>query len=277
MKKAQILDCTLRDGAYLVDKTFGDAVIRGIINGLRESKIDIIEIGFLQTDGFGEGKTVFSNAADASRFVPANKDNTMYTVLADYSRYDVELLDDNPGDSFDAVRVCFFKHERDGAVEFCKRVAEKGYKFFVQPVDVLGYSDKEIIDLIEKVNPLMPYCFSIVDTFGSMYEDDLERVYHLINNNLTYTSKIGFHSHNNMQMSSALSQSFLRMSYGSREAVVDTTVSGMGRGGRQDSTWGALGGAHSGFLLFSPQVPGPPFSQPLFRDWLPCPWLLSYS
>ena len=230
MKKAQILDCTLRDGAYLVDKTFGDAVIRGIINGLRESNIDIIEIGFLQTDGFGEGKTVFMNAVDASRFVPENKENTMYTVLADYSRYDVGLLDNNPGNSFDAVRVCFFKHEREEAVEFCKKVAEKGYKFFVQPVDILGYSDKEIIDLIEKVNPLMPYCFSIVDTFGSMYEDDLERVYHLINNNLTYTSKIGFHSHNNMQMSSALSQSFLRMSYSSREAVVDTTVSGMGRG-----------------------------------------------
>ena len=52
MKKAQILDCTLRDGAYLIDKTFGDTVIRGIISGLRDACIDVIEIGFLQTDGF---------------------------------------------------------------------------------------------------------------------------------------------------------------------------------------------------------------------------------
>lgn len=230
MKKAQILDCTLRDGAYLINKKFGDTVIKGIINGLSNALIDIIEIGFLQTEEFGEGKTVFANAADASRFVPANKKNTMYTVLADYSRYDVELLDENPGNSFDAVRVCFFKKEREDAVRFCQRVAEKGYKFFVQPVDILGYSDRELIDLIEKVNPLNPYCFSIVDTFGSMYEDDLERVFHLIDHNLVYTSKIGFHSHNNMQMSSALSQSFLKMTYSSRESVVDTTVSGMGRG-----------------------------------------------
>ena len=230
MRKAQMLDCTLRDGAYLIDKKFGDNVIKGMIGGLLKSNVDIIEIGFLQTEGFGEGKTVFANAADAARFVPQPKGKTMYTVLADYSRYDVELLDENPGNSFDAVRVCFFKKEREGAVEFCKRVAEKGYKFFVQPVDILGYSDKEMIDLIEKVNPLNPYCFSIVDTFGSMYEDDLERVYHLIDHNLVYTSKIGFHSHNNMQMSSALSQSFLRMTYSSRESVVDTTVAGMGRG-----------------------------------------------
>ena len=230
MKKAQILDCTLRDGAYLIDKKFGDPVIKGIIKGLANAFIDIIEIGFLQTDGFGEGKTVFANAADASRFIPKNKKNTMYTVLADYSRYDVEMLDENPGNSFDAVRVCFFKHEREDAVRFCQRVAEKGYKFFVQPVDILGYTDRELIDLIEKVNPLNPYCFSIVYTFGSMYEDDLERVFHLIDHNLVYTSKVGFHSHNNMQMSSALSQSFLKMTYSARESVVDTTVSGMGRG-----------------------------------------------
>lgn len=230
MKKAQILDCTLRDGAYLVDKKFGDNVIRGIVNGLVKSNIDIIEIGFLQTEGHGEGKTVFANAADAARFVPAVKGKTMYTVLADYSRYDVNKLDYNPGNSFDAIRVCFFKHERNYIAEFCQKVAEKGYKFFVQPVDILGYSDGEIIELIEMVNSLDPYCFSIVDTFGSMYEDDLERIFHLIEHNLVYTSKIGFHSHNNLQMSSALTQRFLRLTSGTRGAVVDTTVSGMGRG-----------------------------------------------
>ena len=230
MKKAQILDCTLRDGAYLVDKKFGDNVIRGIINGLIASNIDAIEIGFLQTEGFGEGKTVFANAKDAARCIPQPKENVMYAVMADYSRYDVDWLEDNPGNSFDAVRVCFFKHERYGAVDFCRSVSNKGYKVFVQPVDILGYSDQELLELISLVNPISPYCFSIVDTFGSMYEDDLERVFHLINHNLVYSCKVGFHSHNNMQMSSALSQSFLKMTYSSREAVVDTTVSVMGRG-----------------------------------------------
>lgn len=230
MRNAKILDCTLRDGAYLVDKTFGDTVIHGMIKGLAAANIDIIEIGFLQNEGFGNGKTVFKDGADAARFVPKEKGNTMYTVLADYSRYDVDNLDENTGNTFDAVRVCFFKHEREGAVEFCKKVHKKGYKFFVQPVDILGYSDNELIDLLDKMGALNPYCFSIVDTFGSMYVDDLERVYYLINHNLPFESRIGFHSHNNMQMSSALSQAFLRMSHGTREVVVDTTVSGMGRG-----------------------------------------------
>lgn len=230
MNHAMLLDCTLRDGAYLIDKKFGDTTIHGIVNGLQKTGIDIIEIGFLQDDDFGEGKTVFKNSLDAEKFVPADKGNTQYAVLADFCRYSIENLDDYTGKSFDAVRACFFKKERYDVLEFCKQVKAKGYKLFVQPVDILGYTDTEIIEFVNLVNAIEPYCFSIVDTFGSMYVDDLQRVYSLIDHNLVSTSKIGFHSHNNMQMSSALSQEFLKMTFGKREVVVDTTLSGMGRG-----------------------------------------------
>ena len=230
MNYAKILDCTLRDGAYLVDKKFGDNTIHGIISGLEDANIDIIEIGFLQDEGMGEGKTVYKNAGEAKKFIPKEKGNTIFAALADYSRYSIENLEENDGTSIDAVRACFFKNERYDVIEFCKEVKRKGYKLFVQPVDILGYTDSEIIELIENVNELEPYCFSIVDTFGSMYADDLQRVFSLIDHNLVYSSKIGFHSHNNMQMSNALSQEFLKISYGKREVVVDTTISGMGRG-----------------------------------------------
>lgn len=230
MNHAKLLDCTLRDGAYLVDKKFGDNTIYGIISGLEEANIDIIEIGFLQDEGMGEGKTVYNNAKDAKKFIPKEKGNTIFAVLADYSRYSIDNLEQNDGESIDAVRACFFKKERYEVIEFCKEIKRKGYKLFVQPVDILGYSDSEIIELVESVNELEPYCFSIVDTFGSMFVDDLQRVFSLIDHNLIYSSKIGFHSHNNMQMSNALSQEFLKISYGKRQVVVDTTISGMGRG-----------------------------------------------
>lgn len=230
MGKARLLDCTLRDGAYLVDKKFGDPTIKGIIKGLQKANVDYIEIGFLQDDGFGEGKTVYKNAEDASRFIPEDKGNSEFTVLADFSRYSIENLEDNPGNSIDAVRECFFKHERYAAIEVCKEIKKRGYKVFVQPVDILGYSDAEILELIQLVNQVEPYCISIVDTFGSMYEEDLQHIYSIINHNLVSNCKIGFHSHNNMQLSNALSQAFLRMAHGKRQVIVDGTVSGMGRG-----------------------------------------------
>lgn len=230
MKGVQILDCTLRDGAYLVNKKFGDDTINGIIDGLVKAGMDIVEIGFLQDNEFAPGKTVFLNSKEARRFIPEQRGNTSFSVLADYSRYSVENLDEYDGKSFDAVRVCFFKHERYEALRYFKAVQKKGYKLFVQPVDILGYTDTELIELIEMVNEIEPYCFSIVDTFGSMYEEDLQRVYYMVDHNLCHTTQIGFHSHNNMQMSSGLSQAFLRMALGHRNVVVDATISGMGRG-----------------------------------------------
>lgn len=230
MDHAKLLDCTLRDGAYLVDKKFGDTVIKGIINGLMNANIDYIEIGFFQNSGFGKGKTVYKNSEDAKRFIPHEKGRSQFTVLADYSRYSVDNLDECTGDSVDGIRECFFKQERYNAVQACKIIKQKGYKLFVQPVDILGYSDLELIEFIELINEIEPYCFSIVDTFGSMYQEDLHRIFEIINHNLFPSSKIGFHSHNNMQLSSALSQEFIRISTGKRNVVIDGTISGMGRG-----------------------------------------------
>ena len=110
VKHTKLLDCTLRDGAYLLDKRFGDDIIKGIIRGLVKAKVDYIEIGFFQDDGFGEGKTVFKDSKDAGRFVPDNKNGCEFTVLADYSRFSVNNLDKCDGSSIDVVRECFFKH-----------------------------------------------------------------------------------------------------------------------------------------------------------------------
>lgn len=230
VKHTKLLDCTLRDGAYLLDKRFGDDIIKGIIRGLVKAKVDYIEIGFFQDDGFGEGKTVFKDSKDAGRFVPDNKNGCEFTVLADYSRFSVNNLDKCDGSSIDVVRECFFKHERFDALDACRVIKEKGYKLFVQPVDILGYTDLELIEFIRLVNEIEPYCFSIVDTFGSMYQEDLHRVFELINHNLSQSCAIGFHSHNNMQLSSALSQEFIRMTAGKRRVVIDGTINGMGRG-----------------------------------------------
>lgn len=230
MEHVKLLDCTLRDGAYLIDKRFGEQTIRGITDGLVNARLDFIEIGFFQDEGFGDGKTVYKNSADARRFVPKDKGGCEFTVLADYSRYSIENLDEHTDDGVDAIRECFFKKERFDAIDVCRTIKEKGYKLFVQPVDILGYTDKELIEFVELVNEIEPYCFSIVDTFGSMYQEDLHRVFELINHNLVSTSRIGFHSHNNMQLSSALSQEFARMTVGKREVIIDGTLSGMGRG-----------------------------------------------
>ena len=43
----KVLDCTLRDGAYVLDSMFGEVSIAGIISDLTSAGIDIIECGWL--------------------------------------------------------------------------------------------------------------------------------------------------------------------------------------------------------------------------------------
>lgn len=236
MKRVNILDCTLRDGGYLVDAQFGNTAIKGIIKGLTESGTDVIECGFLKDEPHQDGNTIFNNAAQVRAYLPKERRQASYVCLADYSRYTISNLEPYDGTSIDGVRACFFKNERYDVIEFCKEIVKKGYKLYVQPVDILGYTDAELLELIEMVNPMEPYAFSIVDTFGSMYKEDLQRVFYLIDHNLTASSGIGFHSHNNLQMSFALSQEFIEMTQGLRNVVVDATMSGMGRGAGNTNT-----------------------------------------
>ena len=109
MNHVELLDCTLRDGAYLLNKQFGDDNISGIISGLVETKIDWIEMGFLQNEGFGEGKTVFRNSKDAEKYMPSTCGRSHFTAFADISRYSIENLDVCTGNLLKLSGLAFLK------------------------------------------------------------------------------------------------------------------------------------------------------------------------
>jgi len=230
MTSIQLLDCTLRDGGYLLNKNFNENTIHNIVIGLTQAGVDYVELGFLQNE-IGEKENVcFRNSVDARKYIPEDRGNTLYTAFADYSRYTVGNLDDYDGRSFSCVRACFFKEERKDVLGFCRTIMLKGYKVFVQPVGIRRYSTTELLDLIADFNELQPYCFGIVDTFGSMYLEDLRLKLAIINSELSPVIKLGFHSHNNKELSNALSMEFMNIMKGERDICVDATLYGMGRG-----------------------------------------------
>ena len=235
MNGGMILDCSLRDGAYLIDKTFGVWAMSGIIKHLINANIDVIEIGFLENSNHINGKSVFKTPSEALSYLPSDHKNSQFALMADYSRYDFSNLEKCNG-VITNIRLCFFKHERFNALDLVNTIQNLGYKLFIQPVDILGYSDKELIELIELVNKNKVFAFSIVDTFGSMYLNDLRRIFSIINHNLDSSISLGFHSHNNLQMSSALSQEFLHLCLNNRNGIVDSTINGIGRGAGNTAT-----------------------------------------
>ena len=129
----------------------------------------------------------------------------------------------------------FKKKDIDSALDYCKQIKEKGYKIFIQPVSITTYTDKEMLELIEKVNIIQPYTFSIVDTYGLMHREKLFKYFYLIDNNLNSETFIGYHSHNNFQLAYSNSIELLSIET-KRTIVLDGTCYGMGKGAGNANT-----------------------------------------
>lgn len=229
MSKIQILDCTLRDGGYINEWDFGYKAIKNIIKQLVMSNVDIVELGFLRNEVYNPDKTVFSCVKEAYNLLPENCGNSEFTLMALHNNYDITQLEPYDGGKINKVRVTFHDYDIDQGLEFCKKVLEKGYQVACNPINIMGYSDREILTILEKVNAMKPTQFSIVDTFGSMKSNDLIRLYSLCENNLDKDIEIGLHLHENLSLSYALAQEFLKMKHHNRKCIIDGSLLGMGR------------------------------------------------
>lgn len=237
MGKIQLLDCTLRDGAYIVDSQFGDNVIRGIITKLQEVGAEVIECGWLKDKPHKSGSTFYHVPEDVIPYLASKKDNTIYSVMIDWDRYSVDDLPPYDGRSINAIRVVFPHGKCKEGMDVGRRIQEKGYKVLIQSANTLAYSDEDLIALAKEANKLKPVALSVVDTFGAMFEEDLERIVSVLDEHLDPAIKLGFHSHNNQQLAFALTIHFIKLFQNrARQIMVDATLCGMGRGAGNATT-----------------------------------------
>ena len=228
MDKIKVLDCTLRDGGYINDWNFGERVIKQVIAQLIDANVDLIEVGFLRNCEYDKDKTLFNSIEELKRILPEDRKNSKIVAMALHNMYDIDKLEENRG-VIDAIRVTFHDYDIKEGLEFCARVKAKGYQVFTNPINLMGYSDEALLRLIDKVNQLTPYGFSIVDTFGSMSKNDLTRIYALCENNLDKDIVLGLHLHENMAMAYSLAQTFLESRFSGSNCILDASLNGMGR------------------------------------------------
>lgn len=222
----RLLDCTLRDGGHLNEGKFGEKVIKNIIECLVEAGIDIIEVGFLWKEFCGKDSARYCMIADVKRILPENSGNSKFSLMADF----VNLKHLEPYDgTVEYIRLSFKRFRLDWGIETAQILMDKGYKVFINPVNYNVYSDKEYLEVLEAVNQIHPYGFSIVDTFGVMRTNNLAHQYFLIENNLHSDITIGLHLHENLGMAYSLAQHFIQIANPKRKIVIDGSLFGMGR------------------------------------------------
>jgi len=232
-----ILDCTLRDGGYVNSFLFNNNQIKSIITNLQNAKIDIVECGFLDHDSGKESDfTRFKSCKSINKLLKdiPSESNTLKVAMIEYGKYNIHNLpkiDTSISNQINGIRFSFRKPDHLEVYSQMESIVEKGYKLFIQPIATESYTDSEIINFIQQCNQLNATAMYIVDTHGSMFRDDFRRLYYLFEHNLNPKTSLGFHSHNNLQLSYSNAIDFIEISsYSNRNIMIDASIYGMGRG-----------------------------------------------
>ncbi len=240
MKTIKLLDCTLRDGGYINDWNFGKEHIDRTISFLEKSGVDILEIGFIRDEPSNPDRTVFRSIEEITSLIPNKKQNIMYTAMAEATKpVPMEWILPRNESSVDAIRVIIWKDKHDSygnivdalheGFDYCKGFVDKGYDLFVQPARVEQYSDEEFVAMLDLYSQLNPKAIYIVDSWGTMYPDEVLHYTKLADAHLRPGISLGFHGHNNLMQAFANAVDFIHLDT-DRELILDSSVYGIGRG-----------------------------------------------
>lgn len=224
------MDCTLRDGGYLNEWNFGHDSIVNIYERLVSSRIDVIEVGFLnQNYDMDMDRTIQPDSKSLDRiYENLDRGQSLIVGMIDYGTCDIEHIVPCRDSYLDGIRVIFKKDKRWEAIAFCHEIKKLGYKVFVQAVSITSYSDAELKDLLVMVNDLEPFAFSLVDTYGLLHKNQLIHYFDLADQELNPSIGLGYHSHNNFQLAYANCVELIERNI-SRQLLVDGSLYGMGK------------------------------------------------
>ena len=230
MGKINVLDCTLRDGGYVNDWAFGKDAIIGLLNKMSLANVECVEVGFLRPVAYDENRSLFPDKSSLDSILKNKNKNIKYFVMYDVSNpIDIASFPKNDGKGIDGIRVIYKKDKLSDGIAAVKKFMELGYLVAANFVSTNFYTDEEFIDGIKIFNEIKPYTITIVDTFGSMKNDEFLHYVRLADQYLDKDIMLSYHAHNNLQQAYQNAVSFVNLKL-DRDILIDASVFGMGRG-----------------------------------------------
>ena len=224
----KILDVTLRDGGHVNNFDFGLSQIRTIVECLCQARIDVIELGFLKNVLYHPDKTLFSTVAQAEALLDGLPLGQDYALMIRPDWYDIAQLEPRAG-RIGKIRWAFHARDLELAIRQAQKARALGYEIYLNPVNVFSYSEASLRDMLHAVNEFEPSNVAIVDTHGSMVEQDLLHYYSVFNECLKPKIGMSVHLHENLSLSFSLAQKFIAIAKDQRHVGVDASILGMGR------------------------------------------------
>ena len=231
----KVLDCTIRDGGLINKHQFSDDVVRAVYNTCLISGIDYMEIGYKNTvrlfpkEEFGDWR--HCDEQDMRRIVGDHDEETTglkLTAMADAEKSDwKDKIGPRSESVLDMIRVAFYAHQVSEAVEMIHHCHEMGYETMANLMAISNIKEAEIDTVLEQIKPTPAGTMVIVDSFGHLYREQIDKLYHRYSEAMEGSGKeIGIHAHNNMQL--AFANTIEAIILGANRA--DATMAGLGRG-----------------------------------------------
>ncbi len=242
MKNISVLDCTLRDGGYVNDWSFGENVIEDILHKLCRTNVDILEIGFLRNEPYNPNRVVFPSMEQVQKLSGRLKrkgSKPKLAVMAEIAHpIPLDMIEPSEMNDIDIIRVIVWKSKHingktvdalQDSYAYCKEIVKKGYQLCIQPNRTDQYSDTEFEDMVKMFRELSPMAIYVVDSWGTMYSNQVLHYMDLADNILEKNISIGFHGHNNMMQVFGTAEKIVERGY-DRNIILDASVYGIGRG-----------------------------------------------
>ncbi len=231
----KVLDCTVRDGGLINEHQFSDTFVRAVYDTCLGAGLDTMELGYKNSERlfpkeqFGAWR--HCREEDMRRVVgdhDAERTGLTLSAMADAGKSDWQTAIEPAADSvLGMIRVAFYAHQVSEAVDMIQHASEQGYETMANLMAVSNITEEEIDTVLEAIAPTPADTMVIVDSFGHLYPEQIDRLYNKYSEAMKGTGKeIGIHAHNNMQL--AFANTLEAIVLGSNRA--DATMAGLGRG-----------------------------------------------
>jgi 4-hydroxy 2-oxovalerate aldolase len=228
-KEIKVLDCTIRDGGLMNNWQFSDEFVKAVYNACVQSGIDYMEIGYKSSESAFSRKEVgcwkFCDDKDLRRIVGDNNTSLKLAAMADIGRIEPDDIPPASESLLDMIRVAAYVNQMDKAIWLAEHCMDKGYETTINLMAVSNVMERDIDEALNDVAKSKVPIFYLVDSFGSMYCEQIELLVKKYQKYLP-DKTIGVHMHNNMQL--AFSNTVTGIIHNCN--MLDATFMGIGRG-----------------------------------------------
>ena len=227
----KVVDATLRDGGLVNDFFFTDEFVKNLYKANIEAGVDYMEMGYRASkkvfDESKFGKWKFSSDDHIREIVGDNDTKLKLAIMADIGRHDKNDFDEKKNSPVDLVRVATYIHQMPEAIDMIEDAAKKGYETTCNIMAISHAQENDIKVALDMLGKTPVDVIYIVDSFGSLYPEQMARIVDLYNEfAVKYGKKLGIHAHNNQQLAFANTIE----ACGDGVDWLDATYMGMGRG-----------------------------------------------